>query len=67
MDLNTVIKALPDKPLLRVDEVAQILDVTKRTIYNLYNAGDIEGVNTSSRGIRIFKESVIKYLKKKAS
>ena len=53
---------LPDKALLRPDEVAAYLDVTRKTIYQWISLGKLEAVKLS-RIIRIPRESVVNFKK----
>lgn len=57
-DIQQALSALPDKPLLRVEEVANFFQVTRMTIYNWYETEKIKG--TKINGIlRIYRQSVI--------
>lgn len=49
---------LPDKTLLRVEEVADFFSVTNRTIYLWIEHGHLEAERTPGRSIRILRESV---------
>jgi excisionase family DNA binding protein len=51
--------SLPQKPLLRVDEVAIYFDVTPRTVYLWITNGKLERVETPGGSIRIPRERVI--------
>ena len=60
-------KTLPDKPHLRVDEVADWFDVTDRTIYDWISKKNCFTVHrTPGNSIRITRESVMNYYKKYA-
>lgn len=50
--------------LLRVHRVAEILDISRMTVYRLFQDGSLDGLRTSSRNIRIYDHSVCDYLKK---
>ncbi len=53
---------------LRPDEVAEILAVSKKTVYNYINAGHFEYFQLEPGGpIRIFASSVKKYIGMKTS
>lgn len=54
------------KFLYRVDEVAEILSMSKRSVYYLLDQGELEGHNDSpnKRGLKITGESVWKYVEK---
>ena len=57
-DIQKAISALPDKPLLRVEEVAKFFQVTRMTIYRWYENKDLTGTN--AKGVlRIYRSSVI--------
>ncbi len=49
---------LPDKTLLRVEEVADFFSVTCRTIYLWIEHGHLEAERTPGKSIRILRESV---------
>lgn len=55
---------LPQKSLLRPEEVAGFLSVSLRTVYRWYEMGLIQGTRLN-RSVRIFRESVIKQVKEK--
>jgi len=50
---------LPNRELLRVDEVADYLRVTNRTIYRWISLGELEAKKVKTR-IRISRNSVLK-------
>lgn len=54
----------PTDKLLKPHIVAKMLDVSRMTIYRLYHYGELEGLRTSPRNIRIFQSSIDKYLTK---
>ena len=51
---------LPQKPLLRVDEVATYFDVTERTIYLWIDHGLLEA-ERYKRAIRVTRNSIEKF------
>jgi excisionase family DNA binding protein len=51
---------LPDKTLLRVDEVAAFFRVTERTIYLWCEHGHLAAERTPGKSIRITRESALK-------
>jgi excisionase family DNA binding protein len=55
---------LPQKTLLRPDEVADFLRLSRQSVHRLYESGEIEGIKTG-KPLRLFRESVIMYMKKK--
>lgn len=55
---------MPEDRLLRVNNVADRLDISRETVRRLYHAGDLPGRKTSPRNIRIYESSIETYLKK---
>lgn len=53
-----VIHTLHHKPLLRVDEAAQILNVSRWTVYRWVEAGRLGGTRLGVGSLRIFSETV---------
>ncbi|MBM4134087.1 MAG: helix-turn-helix domain-containing protein [Nitrospira sp.] len=47
-----------DKPLLRVGEAAQVLNVSRWTIYRWIEEGRLEATRLSKGSLRVFRESV---------
>ena len=56
---TTEFQDLPNKTLLRPDEVALFLSVSLKTVYRWYRAGVIDGTKVK-RSLRIFRNSIIK-------
>ena len=56
-------KDLPDKTLLRVDEVAEFFSVGARTVYLWVEHQKLEEVRTPGNCIRITRESVEEWVK----
>lgn len=54
---------LPDKALLRPDEVAEYFSVSTRTVYRWIECGTLGAVKVGGDCIRIPRESVEKSLK----
>ena len=52
---------LPDKTLLRPNEVASFLRVSLKTVYRWYARGSLKGIKVG-RGLRIYRKSVIEAL-----
>jgi excisionase family DNA binding protein len=50
--------ALQDKRLLRVDETAKILSVSRWTVYRWVDAGRLGGTRIGTGSLRIFSETV---------
>lgn len=61
IDFDAIFAELPDKPLLRVEEVALFMGVTKRTIYGWYPE-KLQGTNVSGV-LRIYRTSVVAMVK----
>lgn len=55
--------SLPDKDLLRPDEVAAYFSVSLSTIYYWIDTGKLEAVKTPGKIIRIPREAVVESLK----
>jgi len=55
--------ALPSRPLLRLDEVAEYLDVTPRTVRRWISKGHLKAEKLS-RCIRVTRQSVLKFRQK---
>jgi excisionase family DNA binding protein len=53
------VNELPQKTLLRADEVAKFFSVSKSAIYRWVNAGKLLACNPSGGSLRISRESVI--------
>jgi hypothetical protein len=57
---------LPDRPLLRIGEVAHFFSVSPKEVYEWYNAGILEG--RKHKGvIKISRTSVIDFITKNAA
>ncbi len=54
-------------PLMRPARVAAMLDMTTRRVYELVANGDLAAVRHGVRGIRIFRESLIDFLRQGGS
>lgn len=54
------IGTIPNKPLFRVNEVADLLDVSKQTVYLWIDHGLLE-VEKYNRTIRVPRESIINF------
>jgi excisionase family DNA binding protein len=54
------------KVLYRVDEVAEMLSMSKRSVYYLLDQGELEGHNDSpgKRGLRVTGESILRYVER---
>ena len=55
-----VIELIQKKRFLRPDEVAELLLITKRTVYRMVQDGRLGGVDFTKRPWRIPREAVIK-------
>jgi|WetSurMetagenome_2_1015567.scaffolds.fasta_scaffold607342_1 hypothetical protein len=55
---------LPDKTLLRPDEVAEFFSVSEQTIRNWCNEGSLETSLVNGSTLRIFRASVILLVKR---
>lgn len=61
--MKDIFASLPDKPLLRLDEVAAFFNITSRTAHRWYVTGRLSGCNPSGT-IRIYRISVIELVEK---
>lgn len=55
---------LPDKTLLRVDEVARFFSVSPKTIYVWCDIGALKACKPGGSSLRIFRKSVLELVKK---
>ena len=49
---------LPDKELFRPEEVAEYLNVSKRTVYTWLDNGTLTGVKIAGTTVRVDRESI---------
>lgn len=56
------IKVLLLKPRLRIDEAAQLLDVSKRTVQRYLDEGLLTSIETPGGHRRVITDSLKKYL-----
>lgn len=54
-------------PLMRPARVAALLDLTTRRVYDLVANGDLAAVRQGVRGVRIFRDSLIDFLRQGGS
>ena len=54
---------LPAKTLLRVDEVACFLAISRQTVYNWFDAGKLRGTKMAGKSLRIYRDSVLKLIR----
>jgi excisionase family DNA binding protein len=59
--VGTEFHDLPQKTLLRPDEVAIFLSVSLKTVYRWYRSGLIEGTKVK-RSLRIYRDSVLRLI-----
>ncbi len=57
--------ALP--PLLAPHRVARLLDMDRRRVYELVEMGEFAAVRHGKRGLRIFRESLLDWLRRRGS
>lgn len=60
-DIKGIIAALPNKPLLRVDEVAEFFQVTKQTVYMWYENDKLKGCKIDNT-LRIYRQSIVELI-----
>lgn len=49
--------------MLRVGQVAELLNLDSRRVYELVANGDLAAIRSGSRGIRIFRDSLIDWMR----
>ena len=59
---EVVTDLIPDKPLFRVDEVAEICSVHENTVRNWLETGKLEAIRLPNDQIRISRSSLLKIL-----
>ena len=54
------------KALYRIDEVAEMLSMSRRSVYRLLDAGELDGHNDSpgTKGLKVTGESILRYVDK---
>ena len=60
MSENDVEAALP--PVLNVAELAHVMRLDKKTVYDLIAAGALPGVRRCGRSLRIHRDTVLRWL-----
>ncbi len=55
---------LPQKTLLRVDEVARFFEVSPKTVYNWCDMGLVKACNPNGGTLRIFRESLLEMMER---
>jgi excisionase family DNA binding protein len=55
---------LPQKTLLRVDEVARFFNINKKTVYGWVDMGILQACNPNGGSLRVFRESVMGLMKR---
>jgi excisionase family DNA binding protein len=55
--------SLPDKDLLRPDEVADFFSVSKRVVYKWCEEGKLDSTLVGGSTLRVFRASVLKLIK----
>jgi len=59
--MQEAINSIPNRALLRVDEVSEILQIKQRTVYSWYEADKLKGTNLNGT-IRIYRYSVVEII-----
>ncbi|GEM_PF-4338098 len=57
-NLQDILNSIPNRQLLRVEEVADLLVVTKMTIYRWYDEDKLKGIKINGV-LRIYRQSVV--------
>lgn len=53
---------VPNKPYLRLDEVARLFDVSRSTIYRWIEEGRLPSVKIAGKAVRIEREALLKII-----
>ncbi len=53
------------KEVYRPDEVALLLEVTRQTVYNWIERGDLRAVKIGGRALRIRRDDILKLIKER--
>ena len=65
--VNGELRGLKDKALLRVGEAADVLAVSRWTIYRWVEQGRLRGTKIGKGSLRIFRESIAELIKNNES
>lgn len=60
MSQNDKQAALP--PVMNVTELARVMRLDKKTVYDLIAAGNLPGVRRCGRSLRIHRETIMRWL-----
>lgn len=52
------------KEMYRPDEVALLLRVTRQTVYNWIESGDLRAIKIGGRALRIGRDDVLEFIRK---
>lgn len=69
-DLENHIRSIEEQnlaPLLAPGRVARLLDLDRRRIYELVAVGELPAIRTGVRGIRIYRDGLISWLRRGGS
>jgi excisionase family DNA binding protein len=61
--LRDPVPLFEDPPVLTVDEVAALLRVNRKTVYELIGRGEIRGARRLGRTLRFSREAVLDWLR----
>jgi excisionase family DNA binding protein len=61
---STIIWTIPDKELLRADEVAEIFRVKPKTVYAWHDIGKLPGVKMGGKCLRFRRAVIIEIISK---
>jgi hypothetical protein len=62
MNDHNTLQGLPDRPLLRIGEVARFFSFSPKEIYEWYNSGMLEGKKNKGT-VKISRTSVIDFIR----
>jgi hypothetical protein len=69
-DLTEYVRQLEElrlPPLLAPARVAGLLDMDRRRVYDLVETGELAGIRHGTRGLRIFRQSLLDWLRRGGS
>ncbi|MCC5876172.1 MAG: helix-turn-helix domain-containing protein [Candidatus Sumerlaeia bacterium] len=69
-DIESHIRIIEEQklaPLLAPGRVARLLDLDRRRVYELVAVGELPAIRTGVRGIRIYRDGLIAWLRKGGS
>jgi excisionase family DNA binding protein len=63
LDYVARVEAMNLPELIRVTRVAQLLDLDRRRVYEMVENAELAAVRVGTRGVRIFRDSLLDWLR----